>query len=201
MEALKTSSGKGVSPDFIGTGENLGLPDKLAYLVSYGEMFVAVISKKRENPNRIVNHLVSILGEDSPLSKLDFSELHADQLLVHLARDFGLEPKRSVTLRLLSDFSKSLRDQGQRPVIIVRDAHRVKERVLRSLFSIAEKCHLGLVVFSRPAFLKKTLFRDFRSNIYVCNLSTMSEADLRSYIRQSYVGQSYTGQSNKTNSS
>ncbi|MBL4680526.1 MAG: SPOR domain-containing protein [Pseudomonadales bacterium] len=180
-----TSSGKGVYPDYIGTGENLGLPDKLAYLVSYGELFVAVISKKKENPKIIVNNLVSILGEGSPISHLDPSQLHADQLPVHLARDFGLDQDRSISLKALSDFSKGLRDQGHKPVIIVKDANRVKERVLRALFSIAEKCQLGLVIFAGPSFLRKKLYRDFSSNIYACHLSEMRDADLRSYIRRS----------------
>jgi hypothetical protein len=184
MEAMINVSQKEVLPDFVGAGDNLGLLDKLAYLVGYGSMFVAVISEKKDNPFTLIKYLEGALHNANPTSTITSEVNHPDQLLGMLTRDFGLDQQRSPSIQNLKRYATSLIPHGRKPVLIVLDAHKIKDKVLKTLFSIAEKCELGLLVFARPSFIKRKVFRLFQSNIYVCPLARMNDVDLRSYIRR-----------------
>jgi hypothetical protein len=188
MEAMINPSRNEELHDFIGTGDNLGLPEKLAYLVTYGALFVTVICEKKDKPSALIKHLDATLGSYNPISTVTAQETHPDQILSVLARDFGLDQNRSLSIQNLASYSKNLHSLGRKPVLIVREAHKIKDRVLKAIFSIAERCELGLLIFARPSFKKNKIYKDFKSNIYVCAFSKMNDLDLKSYLRRRSVG-------------
>ena len=139
---MTNASQKEVLPEFIGAGDNQGLPDKLVYLAGYGTLFVAVICEKKDNSFALIKHLEGVLHDTNLTSTVTPKVNHPDQLL---ARDFGLEQQRSLSIQDLKNYSTSLIPHGRKPVLIILDADIIKDRVLKTLFSIAEKCELESV--------------------------------------------------------
>lgn len=95
-----------------------------------------------------------------------------------------IKKRRPVNIKVLSDLVRDLAIEGKKPVLIVDDACRLKDRVLKEVLVTSERCGLGLVLFSTKLLKKRQSFKAFARRIYICELDQMTDQDLRSYLRR-----------------
>ncbi|MBV1879242.1 MAG: AAA family ATPase [Pseudomonadales bacterium] len=186
-DIIKKPESNAVIGDFIGTGDNLGLPDKLAFLASYGELFVAIVGDKGNGKSLLMQCLVAELDGLCPSALFEGEGLESADILPHLGQCFKLRnhlKRRPVGISSLAEYAENLTVQGKRPVIIVDNAHKITDSVLKNILIVAEKTGLGLVLFGAQALLKRRSYKAFARRFYCCQLDRLSNDELRSYIQR-----------------
>ena len=176
----------GEYPDYVGTRDNLGIPDKLAFLAGYGDQFIAVVGKAGRGKSAISQIMIDELTCVGPTAVIE-DRLKTSELVAYLYGCFELEPvtgENSTAVKRLSKFATDLAQQGKKPVVVVDEACQMKDAVLKAVLGICDRCGLGLVLFGNKSLLKKRSIKSFSHRIYTCQLDRMTDKDLKSYIRR-----------------
>ena len=106
-DAMLAMSEYGELPEYIGTGDALGLPDKLAFLAGYGDLFIAVIGDRGQGKSLIAKSLAEELKGVCPTALIAGKTAQFDQLLPYLGQCFGLQneqQRRPVNIESLTNF-------------------------------------------------------------------------------------------------
>ncbi|MCB1644992.1 MAG: AAA family ATPase [Pseudomonadales bacterium] len=169
-------------PVYLGVDDQLNLPDKLAFLASYGEKFLIVTGKTGQGKTLLCEAVAAELQGAVPALKLEATSCDRSGWLAAINRGFGL--RNSDDIGLLLAFTADLANSLKKAVLLVDDAHQIKARSLKQLLTLCEQTGLGLALFGKPSLIARIPAREFRQRIYHCPLANLDGAGARSFLRR-----------------
>jgi len=173
--------------EFVGNGELLNLPDKLACLATYGEMFILVSGGSGQGKSLAKTQMLAQLVDFLPVLELDAEQRSLAALTEALLVGFSLNPTRvegNAGLDQLKRFTRELTNSSRKAVVVVDDAHCLTNAALKTLLDLVEKAGLGLVLFAEPAIDRRNALKAVAARIYRCPLERLDKSQARSYLRR-----------------
>jgi DamX protein len=180
-------SGSWSGSDFVGNGELLNLPDKLACLATYGEMFLLVSGGPGQGKSLAKMQMLAQLMDFLPVLELNAEQRSLAALIEALLVGFSLNATRvegDAGLDQLRRFTRDLANSSRKAVVVVDDAHCLTNAALKTLLDLVEKAGLGLVLFAEPSIDRRNALKAVAARIYRCPLERLDKAQARSYLRR-----------------
>ena len=172
----------------------LDLPEKLAYLVNYSQMFM-LVSGNVGSTVRLRDQLTIELQTNHTVFSIDVSALNVESLSKSLLEGFQKHhPHQDSSNGVLNptnklrSFCDELKRSFVRAVLVVSAARSKDGRVLAELMDLSEKTGFSLVIFSDKSIATKRVFRSHSNSIYAVHLGPLGVLDLRRYLRRSLPG-------------
>jgi type II secretory pathway predicted ATPase ExeA len=180
-------SGARSDVEFVGNGELLNLPDKLACLATYGEMFILVSGCSGQGKSLAKTQMLAQLVDFLPVLELDAEQRSLAALTEVLLVGFSLNATRvtgNTGLDQLRRFTRDLANSSRKAVVVVDDAHCLTNAALKTLLDLVEKAGLGLVLFAEPSIDRRNALKAFAARIYRCPLERLDKLQACSYLRR-----------------
>ena len=184
-------SGSWSDSEFVGNGELLNLPDKLACLATYGEMYILVSGGSGQGKSLAKTQMLAQLVDFLPVLELNAEQRSLATLTEALLVGFNLNATRmedQVGLDQLRFFTRDLANSSRKAVVVVDEAHCLTNAALKTLLDLVEKAGLGLVLFAEPSIERRNALKAVAARIYRCPLERLDKAQARSYLRRKQPG-------------
>ncbi|MFT4819241.1 MAG: DamX protein [Candidatus Azotimanducaceae bacterium] len=173
--------------EFVGNGDLLNLPDKLACLVTYGEMFILVSGGTGQGKSLAKAQMLEQIADSLPVLELKVEQRNRQVLTEVLLVGFRLNASQRDSnsgLAQLRRFSRDLANSSRKAVVVVDDAHCLTNAALKTLLDLVEKAGLGLILFAEPSIDRRAAIKAAAGRIYRCPLERLDQAQVRSYLRR-----------------
>ncbi|MFT4719470.1 MAG: DamX protein [Candidatus Azotimanducaceae bacterium] len=188
---LGNQSGRWSGSEFVGNGESLNLPDKLACLATYGEMYILVSGGSGQGKSLVKTQMLAQLAEFLPVLELNAEQRSLATLTEALLVGFSLNATRvggNAGLDQLRRFTRDLANSSRKAVVVVDNAHCLTNAALKTLLDLVEKAGLGLVLFAEPSIDRRNALKAVAARIYRCSLNRLDKSQARSYLRRKQPG-------------